>query len=259
MIWFRMIPGAHTRRDLTAYAIVVVGLASVFYVIGPLLGSLASVTKSNVPAAALMFVCPATAAFVLAKKFRTVPALLRNLRSTLVPWCVWALCVFLMPTIIAMSSVLGGAVNFTTPSVLGPLVLACIYLVSALGEEIGWTGFALPLLLTLWGELVGGIVLGLFWAAWHVIPFWEAGNGGVWIIGQCLFMVAFRLVLVRLSVLAQISVWPAVICHAAYNLSWSLSPDAGTHYNPWVAGAITGAAAAILFLMRGTAQRIASP
>jgi uncharacterized protein len=238
------------RRELLGYAVLVTLLSTVFYVVGPLLGTLSAVTKSNVPAAALMFGCPTIAAVVLARRSRRTRELFSAMRVPVLPWYFWLATILLMPVAVIWASVLSGADDFAVPSVLSAGLLAVIYLVSALGEEIGWTGYALPRLLSIHGEFASALILGMFWAAWHIIPFWEAGNSATWIVGQCLFSVVLRLVLVRLTVLARMSIWPAVVCHAMYNLAWSLSPAAGAHYSPWIVATVVACAVAFLYLVR---------
>ena len=57
---------------------------------------------------------------------------------------------------------------------------------SGLGEEIGWTGFALPRLLRLTGSPVpSAALLGGYYVAWHIVPFIETGNGLPWVLAQC--------------------------------------------------------------------------
>lgn len=43
-------------------------------------------------------------------------------------------------------------------------------------EEIGWTGYATPVLKSKYGVLTTGIIIGLVWGVWHFILFWEAGS-----------------------------------------------------------------------------------
>ena len=49
-------------------------------------------------------------------------------------------------------------------------------------EEPGWRGFALPRLEEARGPLVGTLILGVLWGAWHLpqflVPEWAAQNGG---------------------------------------------------------------------------------
>lgn len=62
------------------------------------------------------------------------------------------------------------------------------FLVSALAEEPGWRGFALPRLQKRYGPLPGSLVLGLLWACWHLPLFLtsfegHAGSGLVTVLG----------------------------------------------------------------------------
>lgn len=49
-------------------------------------------------------------------------------------------------------------------------------------EEPGWRGFALPRMQHKFGPLIGTLLLGVLWAAWHypqyMMPDWAAQNGG---------------------------------------------------------------------------------
>lgn len=52
------------------------------------------------------------------------------------------------------------------------MVVALVFVLpNTLGEELGWRGFALPELLRVRGPLAASLVLGVFWAVWH-LPMW---------------------------------------------------------------------------------------
>jgi membrane protease YdiL (CAAX protease family) len=66
---------------------------------------------------------------------------------------------------------------FTADELAAPLLssLAAGLLVGLL-EELGWTGFAVPMLRRRYGVLSTGLIVGLVWGAWHFPMFWEADS-----------------------------------------------------------------------------------
>lgn len=57
------------------------------------------------------------------------------------------------------------------PYLSPPGALALWLLTFGLGEEVGWRGYLLPRLQPIWGARGSSLVLGLFWAIWHVPAF----------------------------------------------------------------------------------------
>jgi membrane protease YdiL (CAAX protease family) len=46
-----------------------------------------------------------------------------------------------------------------------------------LGEELGWTGFAIPRLRLRRSVLTTGLIVGFLWGAWHVpVTIWASGD-----------------------------------------------------------------------------------
>jgi membrane protease YdiL (CAAX protease family) len=100
----------------------------------------------------------------------------------------WYLFILFYPAAIwflarAIDFVLGRSFEFTIPiftyfppeqAYMVGVALAFAF-PNALGEELGWRGFALPRLQARYSVLVSSIILGLFWAVWH-IPMWMAND-----------------------------------------------------------------------------------
>jgi membrane protease YdiL (CAAX protease family) len=100
-------------------------------------------------------------------------------------------------------------------------------------EELGWTGFATPRLLSRWSPLKAGIVLGLIWAAWHGLADF-AGNsddlGARWL---PYFLVYWMVTLTAYRVLMTFvyahtgSLLVAMLMHASYT-GWQFTLSPGT-------------------------------
>lgn len=149
----------------------------------------------------------------------------------------WVLAVGLLPalTVLALaltvlvdpdaSSVgdadLGGALRTALLSAPALVLLAVL-------EEIAWAGYATPPLRRRWGQLGAGVVIGLVWAAWHVVP-WLQVNGPGWTGWLVVSTVAMRVVIVGVGTVLGGSVWAAVLIHSSSNICFVAS---GELYHP---------------------------
>lgn len=71
-----------------------------------------------------------------------------------------------------------------------------MYFAEAIGEEAGWMGYAADPLMQRWTALQTGVMLGTVWAIWHVIGDFQAHHPIWWIVGQFVFTIAVRVLMV---------------------------------------------------------------
>ncbi len=118
------------------------------------------------------------------------------------------------------------------------LFLFAVFFAAAVGEEVGWQGYAYPALRKREGVLVSALVLGSVWALWHVAPFVQLGRSTGWIVWHSLSAVALRIIIVWLFENTGRSILVAVLFHTMINVSWALFPVSGSFYDPLVTLAI---------------------
>lgn len=89
-----------------------------------------------------------------------------------------------------------------------------------LSEEIGWRGYALPLLMGWFGSLGGTLILGLIWALWHLPMFRVPSShqkGSFW--RYALVVTSWSIVMTVLFAGSGGSVLPPMLFHASLNIS----------------------------------------
>jgi hypothetical protein len=99
----------------------------------------------------------------------------------------------------------------------------------ALVEELGWTGFAIPRMWRRYGVLATGLVVGVLWAAWHLLQMLWVGSTSAGDVPSVLFMAQYLLTATAaLAAYRVLMVWVyaateslllAVIMHASYIFS----------------------------------------
>jgi len=152
-------------------------------------------------------------------------------------WYAFALIGMPLLYIASIAVVPGALASFKAPDLTTVLMYPVFYIVllavgGPLTEEPGWRGFALPRLQQKWGPLVGTIIVGLMWAAWHLPnyfrPDWAAVNGGLSFTGVATFAVAA----VSMSTIitwafnhTRGSILIAILIHASLNFSQGLTGE----------------------------------
>lgn len=145
---------------------------------------------------------------------------------------------------------MGIAVPNPSPLTLAVGTLFVSFFVAALGEEIGWTGYATEPLLRRWGIIRAGLLLGLVWAVFHFVLLAQVNRPLEWIAWWSLGTLSFRTVMVWLYSHAGDSVFAAAVFHTMINLSWQLFPINGSFYDPRVFSVATLALAILLVTVR---------
>ncbi len=152
-------------------------------------------------------------------------------------WYAFALIGMPLLYIASIAVVPGALASFKAPDLTTVLMYPVFYIVllavgGPLTEEPGWRGFALPRLQQKSGPLVGTIIVGLMWAAWHLPnyfrPDWAAVNGGLSFTGVATFAVAA----VSMSTIitwafnhTRGSILIAILIHASLNFSQGLTGE----------------------------------
>lgn len=194
----------------------------------------------RLPLSALMVVTPAAAGLILTWRDSGRPgirAMLGRHRVRIAAgtkrW--WVLSVAVMPAVLAVSF----APVMVTQEVdaiqllpsLGTVgITFALFLVAAAIEEVGWTAYATDDAVILYGHLGAGIVLGAAWAAWHLVPWLQAGHPAGWVTAQSGFTILLRILQVLVYHRTGRSVVPSILLHATANLA--LIPGGGRLYDP---------------------------
>jgi uncharacterized protein len=133
----------------------------------------------GLPLSAVMVVCPLLAALILVARERGRAGAIEHLKRFFAfgriekrRW--YAPILFLMPlaalTAYAAMRALGRPLPAAEVSLAASLALVLLFFVAGLAEELGWSGYAFDRLQERHSALAASVILGLCWAAWHVVP-----------------------------------------------------------------------------------------
>lgn len=215
----------------------------------------------GVPASSLVGTfCPMIAALILVyrkeKAAGAAELLKRAFDAKRIGAKVWYIpIVLLMPVVFVLSyglmRLMGTPVPVPQFPVWLPMVMFAAFFIAALGEELGWTGYAMDPMQNRLNALQTSIVLGSAWAAWHIMPVVQVGRSPAWIAWQCLFWVATRVLFVWLYNNTGRSVFAAAVFHTTLNICTFLFPVNGSFYDPRITGLIVTGVALIVIVIWG--------
>jgi len=174
---------------------------------------------------------PALAATVVAMWMggaRGVGALWGQLGRWRVRWVWYAAAMLVLPALLLAAAGLYRLLPGVEPlppadTSVGNLALIMVIMaISVTGEEVGWRGMALPLMLGRWPALRAGLLMGVLWTAWH-LPFWivldqlARFGWGYWLI-NLVFISSISVYLTWVMVNTGNNVLLAVLAHWTFNV-----------------------------------------
>ncbi len=212
----------------------------------------------GIPLSAIGAFIPALAGFILVSLYSGRSGAIQLLRRSFdfrrIKDKKWYIPVVLINPVIALIAYaiirLGGTTIPNPGSIIITIVpLFIVFFIAALGEEIGWSGYATEPMLRRWGACITAILLGLVWVAYHVVPLLQVNRSVGWIAWWSLDTLALRIIMVWLFIHTGKSVFAAAVFHAMINLSWQLFPVNGSYYDPRIFGLVTFFIALIILLV----------
>jgi len=178
--------GSFSLASLIPFLLIAFGLAwgiiALYITLPTQMAALFGEISGQHPLFYLATYAPAIAALALVL-YRTRRAGTRRFLGRLLLWrapAAWyAFLLFGIPVLFYVGAVwkgLGLAEMIPVSSVGGYLVALLLFAIKGPVEEIGWRGFALPVLQRKMSPLWAGLILGIIWGVWHLPAFFLSGT-----------------------------------------------------------------------------------
>jgi membrane protease YdiL (CAAX protease family) len=254
---------ANDKRSLFAFFSLALALTVPFWILGATGWQL----LPGLPASALAAFCPALAALILryrqSGRTGALDLLARSFDARRISAKIWYVPILLIAPaehVLSWFLLRGAGVPVPIPQFF-PITAAAMFaafFVGALGEELGWSGYAIDPMQERWGALRAAALLGAIWAAWHIVALLQAHRSVAWITWWTIGTVSARIIMVCLYNNAGRSVFAVTLFHAISNLSWQISPNLVAYYDPRISAVIL-AAVALLIAMTVPANTFTLP
>lgn len=201
---------------------------------------------------------PALAAIIMAAVTGGKPGV-KALLSRVVRWRVglpWYLIALGLPTVLSIATAgLSYLLGVSESIQVGALtVLELVLFVLVVGEELGWRGYALPLLLEKRSAVTASLILGALWGLWHLPTFLVPGTPqyGLPVTAFVLLTIEYSILMTWVFLHTLGSVLIATLFHGAINLSQGIflgGVDGASRY--WLLSIVYGVAALIVAVALG--------
>jgi membrane protease YdiL (CAAX protease family) len=248
---------ASSKRSPLAFFFLALGLLVPFLVFGALTNLQLA---PGLPVAALGTFCPMGAAIILVYrqgKGAGVGALLKRTFDVQRIKNMWwyAPLLLIMPLAMGLSFWVQRLTGVPVPTpqivVVQALALCVACFIGAVGEELGWSGYATQPMQARLGALKASLLLGLFWAVYHYIGLAQAHRSGEWVVWWTLYTVAARVIMVWLFNQTGRSIFGMIFFHMTINVTWLLYPVGNSFFDPRITGLILAAIAASVVIVWG--------
>ena len=248
---------ASYKKSPLKFFLLVFALALPFWLLGFLVKTQG--LPMNLPISAFQFVCPLIAALILVYREEKSAGVKKLLKRAFdykrIKHKIWFVPIILLNPLIMLLSywvmlLLGRPIhNPFIPWSMIPIFFV-LFFFAALCEEVGWMGYAIDPMQERWSALTAGSILGLVWAAFHIIP-WLSANPPLWVVGQSINTVALRILIVWLYNNNGKSILAGILFHDMLNVSEFAFPNYGSYYDPVIGEAITVVIAVIVAFLWG--------
>jgi membrane protease YdiL (CAAX protease family) len=231
-------------RQALLFCLLAIGVSWVYWF--AVIASTAGWWDVSVPLTPFGAFGPAIAAVILAARGgrSSVAQLFRRFGTQGLSLAGTSVAVLAWPVILTVSSLIA----FAAGQSLGPsapvpwwllgLLPVEVFLLTSIGEELGWRGFALPLLLSKARPTLASLAIGCVWALWHA-PLWfmpgvpQTGSFAEFAVS----VVAMSMMYTAVYISSAPSILPALLLHTfqdasvlAVTLLWPKLPTDGVFW-----------------------------
>jgi membrane protease YdiL (CAAX protease family) len=233
---------AKTPKNVTAFFVLTFVLTTPIYI-------LAIFVPDMEAAAAFLFVfAPIISALILTFRENGSDGAKKLVRRSFdfkkITRKIWyAPILFIMPIVFLVVSWIFGFIGEALPeTIFSPSlarVLLLMFFIMAIGEEVGWMGYAYGPMEERWNATRASLILGIIGFTWHT-PFYliVGGNPLIWAAGALVLMSGFRILLSWVYNNTGKSVFSAILFHAVYNVSTTVLPGYTSPLGPGIAAAL---------------------